>query len=147
MTQDTLSAVSLAMAEDAPDAFAERIGRSFADWGFAIVADHGIPAELIERAEAMSRAFFALPEDVKRSYHIAGGGGARGYTPFGTESAKGSDIQRSQGILAYRPRSAMPATRSNAICRPMSGHGNWTAFGRPTLRDVRRLRQGRGTDS
>lgn len=94
MTQnpDTLAAVSLAMADEDSDAFAERIGRSFSDWGFAVVADHGIPAELIERAEAMSRAFFALPEEVKRSYHIAGGGGARGYTPFGTESAKDSDI-------------------------------------------------------
>ncbi|NCO48155.1 MAG: isopenicillin N synthase family oxygenase [Sphingomonadales bacterium] len=92
-TKDTLAAVSLAMADQDPDGFADRIGRSFADWGFAVVADHGIPAELIERAEAMSRAFFALPEDVKRSYHIVGGGGARGYTPFGTESAKDSDIQ------------------------------------------------------
>ncbi len=94
MTQnpDTLAAVSLAMADEDSDAFAERIGRSFSDWGFAVVADHGIPAELIERAEAMSRAFFALPEEVKRSYHIAGGGGARGYTPFGTESAKDSNI-------------------------------------------------------
>ena len=91
-TQDTLSAVSLAMAETDPDGFAERIGNSFSDWGFAVVADHGIPAELIERAEAMSRAFFALPEEVKRAYHVAGRGGARGYTPFGTESAKDSDI-------------------------------------------------------
>lgn len=90
--QDTLAAVSLAMADEDSAAFAERIGRSFADWGFAVVADHGIPAELIARAEAMSRAFFALPEEVKRAYHVAGGGGARGYTPFGTESAKDSDI-------------------------------------------------------
>ena len=91
--QDTLAAVSLAMADEDSDAFAERIGRSFSDWGFAVVADHGIPDELIARAEAMSRAFFALPDRVKRSYHIPGGGGARGYTPFGTESAKDSDIQ------------------------------------------------------
>ncbi len=91
-TEDTLAAVSLAMADENADAFAERIGRSFSDWGFAVVADHGIPAELIERAEAMSRAFFALPEEVKRTYHIPGSGGARGYTPFGTESAKDSDI-------------------------------------------------------
>ncbi|WP_373491203.1 isopenicillin N synthase family dioxygenase [Parasphingorhabdus sp.] len=91
-TQDTLAAVSLAMADEDADAFAERIGRSFSDWGFAVVADHGIPDELIARADATSRAFFALPEEVKRAYHIAGGGGARGYTPFGTESAKDSDI-------------------------------------------------------
>ncbi|MEH6714915.1 isopenicillin N synthase family dioxygenase [Parasphingorhabdus flavimaris] len=94
MTQnpDTLAAVSLAMADEDSNAFAERIGRSFSDWGFAVVSDHGIPADLIARAEAMSRAFFALPDEVKRSYHIPGGGGARGYTPFGTESAKDSNI-------------------------------------------------------
>ena len=91
-TADTLTAISLAMADSDSDAFAERIGRSFSDWGFAVVSDHGISADLIARAESMSRAFFALPDDVKRSYHIAGGGGARGYTPFGTESAKDSDI-------------------------------------------------------
>ena len=101
-TQDTLAAVSLAMADEDSDAFAERIGRSFSDWGFAVVADHGIPAELIERAEAMSRAFFALPEDVKRSYHIPGGGGARGYTPFGTESAKDSDISDLKELDGFR---------------------------------------------
>lgn len=91
-THDMLAAISLAMADNDSDAFAERIGRSLSEWGFAVITDHGIPAELIARAEAMSRAFFALPENVKRSYHIAGGGGARGYTPFGTESAKDSDI-------------------------------------------------------
>ena len=92
LTPDTLAAISLAMADTDSDAFAERIGRSFSDWGFAVIADHGIPDDLIARAEAMSRAFFALPDDVKRSYHIPGGGGARGYTPFGTESAKDSEI-------------------------------------------------------
>ena len=46
-------------------------------------ADHGVPAELIQRAEEKSRAFFALPEAVKRQYLIEGGGGQRGYTAFG----------------------------------------------------------------
>jgi len=80
------------MAYQDTEAFADAIGRSFADWGFAIVSDHDIPPALIARAEAMSRAFFALPEAVKRQYHRTGGGGARGYTPLGTESAKDSDI-------------------------------------------------------
>jgi isopenicillin N synthase-like dioxygenase len=31
-----------------------------------------------------------LPEDVKRAYAVPGGGGARGYTPFGIETAKGA---------------------------------------------------------
>ncbi len=89
---DTLSSISLALAETDKDAFTARIGQSFSDWGFAVVSDHGISDALIEKAEQMSRAFFALPDGVKRKYHIAGGGGARGYTPFGTEAAKDSDI-------------------------------------------------------
>ncbi|MGB3166573.1 MAG: 2-oxoglutarate and iron-dependent oxygenase domain-containing protein [Alteraurantiacibacter sp.] len=70
----------------------DELGRSFAEYGFAIVRDHGIPQELIDRAEDLARAFFALPEATKRSYRIEGGGGARGYTPFGTEIAKDAAV-------------------------------------------------------
>ncbi|HVF37358.1 MAG TPA: 2-oxoglutarate and iron-dependent oxygenase domain-containing protein, partial [Sphingomicrobium sp.] len=70
--------------------FAQELGQSFVDYGFAIVRDHGIPQELIERAEQLSKQFFALPEEVKRKYLIPGGGGARGYTAFGIETAKGA---------------------------------------------------------
>ncbi len=91
-THDTLSSISLTLADQDKDAFAARIGSSFSDWGFAVIADHGIPDDLIAKAEQMSRAFFALPDDVKRKYFVEGGGGARGYTPFGTEAAKDSDI-------------------------------------------------------
>lgn len=72
--------------------FADELGRSFSEYGFAIVRDHGIPSELIARAEARAREFFALPEEVKRRYFIEGGGGARGYTPFGKETAKDAAV-------------------------------------------------------
>ena len=89
ITDDHIASVSLKDADRDPDAFAQKLGHSFEEYGFAIIADHGIPDQLIHRAEEKSRAFFALPEDVKRTYHIPGGGGARGYTPFGIETAKG----------------------------------------------------------
>ena len=44
----------------------------------------------IDAAYDAFKAFFALPDEVKRKYHVAGSGGARGYTPFGVETAKGS---------------------------------------------------------
>jgi isopenicillin N synthase-like dioxygenase len=90
IADDHIASVSLKDADRDPDAFAQRLGRSFEEYGFAIIADHGIPDELIADAEAKAKAFFALPEEVKRKYHIAGGGGARGYTPFGIETAKGA---------------------------------------------------------
>jgi isopenicillin N synthase-like dioxygenase len=90
LAADHIASVSLKDAETDPQAFADKIGRSFEEYGFAIIADHGIPDDLIERAEEKAKAFFALPEDVKRQYAIAGSGGARGYTPFGIETAKGA---------------------------------------------------------
>ena len=89
-TLESIASVSLAQSDRDPESFAAAIGGSFERYGFAVVADHGIPADLIARAEDKARAFFALPEDVKRRYHLAGGGGARGYTPFGIETAKGA---------------------------------------------------------
>jgi isopenicillin N synthase-like dioxygenase len=89
-TLESIASVSLAQSDRDPESFAAAIGSSFERYGFAVVADHGIPADLIARAEDKARAFFALPEDVKRRYHLAGGGGARGYTPFGIETAKGA---------------------------------------------------------
>ena len=71
---------------------ADELGNSFAEFGFAIIRDHGIPADLIAKAEELSKAFFALPEDVKRGYILPNGGGARGYTPFGTEKAKDAKV-------------------------------------------------------
>ncbi|MFN4020729.1 MAG: isopenicillin N synthase family dioxygenase [Erythrobacter sp.] len=84
-----IASVSLAQPLDT---IADELGRSFAEYGFAVVRDHGIAQELIDAAEAASRAFFALPDAVKRGYRIEGGGGARGYTPFGTEKAKDAAV-------------------------------------------------------
>jgi len=89
ITADKIASVSLRDADRDPESFAQKLGHSFEEYGFAIIADHGIPDELIQRAEEKAKAFFALPEDVKRKYLIPGGGGARGYTPFGIETAKG----------------------------------------------------------
>ena len=89
ITSDSVASVSLADADKDPKAFADELGNSFVEYGFAIVRDHGIPQELIDRAEQLSRQFFALPEEIKKKYLIPGSGGARGYTAFGIETAKG----------------------------------------------------------
>jgi isopenicillin N synthase-like dioxygenase len=84
-----IASVSLAQPLET---IADELGRSFGEYGFAVVRDHGIPQALIDEAEAVSKAFFALPDAVKRAYRIEGGGGARGYTPFGTEKAKDAEV-------------------------------------------------------
>ena len=71
-------------------AFVDELGAAYREWGFAGIRGHGIAQERIDAAYDAFRAFFALPEDAKRKYHVPGGGGARGYTPFGVETAKGA---------------------------------------------------------
>jgi isopenicillin N synthase-like dioxygenase len=88
LTPDAIASVSLTEADADRDAFAQKIGQSFEEYGFAVLADHGIPDDLIARAEQKAREFFALPEETKRKYALSQGG-ARGYTPFGIETAKG----------------------------------------------------------
>lgn len=73
------------------DGFARDLGASFERYGFAVVADHDLSPDTIRRADQAAKAFFALPEAVKRKYHQPGGGGQRGYTPFGVETAKGAE--------------------------------------------------------
>jgi isopenicillin N synthase-like dioxygenase len=72
------------------DAFSSALGRSFARYGFAVIGDHGLDQGRIDAAIADAKAFFALPDEVKRRYRIEGAAGQRGYTPFGVETAKGA---------------------------------------------------------
>ena len=72
--------------------FSEDLGSSFARYGFAVVSDHGLDQTHIDGVYAAAKRFFALPEDVKRRYILAGGGGQRGYTAFGVETAKGATL-------------------------------------------------------
>jgi isopenicillin N synthase-like dioxygenase len=87
MEREQLTVLSLA---EEPARFAARIGTSFREYGFAVVGDHGIDPGLIRRGWRLTEAFFALPEAEKRRYVAAGSGGARGYTPFAVETAKGA---------------------------------------------------------
>jgi isopenicillin N synthase-like dioxygenase len=72
------------------DAFVAELGAAYRQWGFAGIRGHDIPQALIDDAYDVFRRFFALPDATKREYHVPGGGGARGYTPFMVETAKDS---------------------------------------------------------
>src|SRR5512143_2064499 len=88
MQLDTLPVLSLA---DEPGRCSKDIGDSCKTFGFAMVRDHGIDSTLIDHAWQLTEQFFALPQEEKLRYHIEGIGGARGYTPFGVEIAKGAN--------------------------------------------------------
>ena len=87
--QAGLQPISMALWRSDPDGFAASLRRAFEATGFAVVQDHGLDQPVIDRAAASARAFFALPDAEKRGWHVPGQAGARGYTPFGIETAKG----------------------------------------------------------
>lgn len=68
----------------------QALGAAYEKYGFVILQNHGVSDDLISRALDGSKRFFALGEEEKKKYHLAGLGGARGYTGFGVETAKGS---------------------------------------------------------
>src|SRR6266540_3052630 len=68
------------------------------DSGFFYVAGHGVPATLIDRLDAASRAFFDLPLDEKLEIAMERGGRAwRGYFPVGAELTSGRP-DRKEGL-------------------------------------------------
>ena len=69
-------------------ALVAELGAAYREFGFCGIGGHGIPQTLIDDSYSVFQRFFALPQDVKMKYHVAGTGGARGYTPFGIETAK-----------------------------------------------------------
>lgn len=72
--------------------FVAQLGDAFHEIGFVGVKNHGIPMSLIEDFYASSKSFFALPKSTKVGYEIAGLAGQRGYTSFGKEHAKQSEV-------------------------------------------------------
>lgn len=69
--------------------FANELGRSFRETGFAVIENHPVDEQVIDHALQASKAFFSLPSDVKAKFDDRAGGGQRGYTAFGQENAKG----------------------------------------------------------
>lgn len=92
MPASAIPPVSMTAFDTDFDGFAQELGGWFERTGFAIVADHGFDEALLADAMAKTRAFFALPEATKRAYLVPGGGGQRGYTAFGVETAKDHDV-------------------------------------------------------
>ena len=78
--------------ENQRQAFVDKLGQAFHETGFVGVIGHGIPATLIDDFYTSAKNFFALPVDVKRRYEIEGLAGQRGYTSFGKEHAKQSEV-------------------------------------------------------
>lgn len=78
--------------EELKKQFVRDLGEAFHNVGFVGVINHGIPSDLVDDFYASAKSFFSLPEEVKLQYQIEGMAGQRGYTAFGREHAKQSEV-------------------------------------------------------
>ena len=60
--QDSIEPVSFDLYSKDFAAFTQKLGDSYARWGFAVISDHGMPQDKVDAAIAQMKAFFALPE-------------------------------------------------------------------------------------
>ena len=68
------------------------LSSALSDHGFFVLTDHQIPHGLFDRAYEYSKIFFDLDLNTKNLYSFRENAGARGYTPFGKETALGETV-------------------------------------------------------
>ncbi|ESQ81113.1 isopenicillin N synthase family oxygenase [Asticcacaulis sp. YBE204] len=94
-TAPAIEPVPLSLYDTDLSAFSQKLGSSFERYGFAVLSGlfdkdgAGLDKALVDKAYALAKDYFELPVDTKTAHHEKGKGGARGYTPFGVETAKG----------------------------------------------------------
>ena len=149
MDDEGLQPISMALWRADPNGFAQALRRAFEATGFAVVEDHGLDQERIDAATAAAKAFFALPDAEKRRWHVPGQAGARGYTPFGVETAKGNsrpdlkefwhlgrDLPEGHRYRAVMPENLWPA-RPDGFQASLSGlYAAFDDLGRELLEAV-----------
>ena len=72
--------------------------------GFFTVTNHGINDELLDASYDLAKKFFNLDNSIKANYSRPEHGGARGYTPFGKETALGEKIPDLKEFWHHGPK-------------------------------------------
>jgi len=89
MSFNTIPAFSMLDIEQRDAETIAELKLALTSHGFFTITDHGIADEVLQSSYRLSKDFFALPNAVKQTYANPEKAGARGYTPFGKETAVG----------------------------------------------------------
>ena len=84
--------ISLVSLQNQSEADLKILKEALNTHGFFTITDHDIDSSLLDKSYTHAKEFFDLPEDVKKQYAKPEIGGARGYTPFGKETALGENV-------------------------------------------------------
>lgn len=89
MSFNTIPAFSMLDIEQRDAETIAELKLALTSHGFFTITDHGIADEVLQSSYRLSKDFFALPNAVKQTYANPEKAGARGYTPYGKETAVG----------------------------------------------------------
>ena len=89
MSFNTIPAFSMLDIEQRDAETIAELKLALTSHGFFTITDHGIADEVLHSSYRLSKDFFSLPDAVKNIYAHPEKAGARGYTPFGKETAVG----------------------------------------------------------
>ena len=89
MTFDSIPAFSMIDIQQRDAETISQLKLALTTHGFFTITDHGIADEVLKSSYKLSKDFFSLHEDIKNSYAHPEKAGARGYTPYGKETAVG----------------------------------------------------------
>ena len=89
MTFDSIPAFSMLDIQERDAETISQLKLALTTHGFFTITDHGIADEVLKSSYKLSKDFFSLHEDIKNSYAHPEKAGARGYTPYGKETAVG----------------------------------------------------------
>jgi isopenicillin N synthase-like dioxygenase len=87
------------------------VARTCEETGFLIIAGHGFPLEILERAKRELYAFFDLPEATKNRWHPSGPSKQRGYHGFAT-----------RGLAYTLGQKTPPDLRESIFLGPVDDH-------------------------
>ncbi len=102
---------------------ADELGAVARDVGFCYLAGTGIPDATFEHLLAVTKTFFALPDDVKMRSYIGGSRCHRGYVPPGEEVTYDGTVDRKE---AFDTALDLPADDPDYLAgNPMLGPNLW----------------------
>ena len=105
-------------------AFVKKLGEAYQNIGFVAVKNHGLSQDLQDRLYQSIKAFFSLPDELKKQYEKPEIGYQRGYTGKGKEHAKGrntGDLKEFYHVgqeLEFIPDSDPERRRSSGLLLP-----------------------------
>ena len=89
MPLNSIPAFSMPDIENRNPEIINDLSEALSTHGFFTITNHGIDDEILTSSYDLSKKFFDLSEEIKNSYAHPEKAGARGYTPFGKETAVG----------------------------------------------------------